>query len=225
MSSDARAPSSAAASRAENATAMDSSIEELPLTAGLASRPSTTSVPVRPASQHTNQHGSLSHVYNDSHLASFPSTAALTSAAASSRMQYRSRPVSVAVDPVSLVISECINITSAIQKYARSQHLSVSAILGGAAPSPTMQQSFRLGASSAETASRRAGGRRGASGGRGSGGGNHSRRGSGGGDSDFGPASRWGLRGKKGKSMADNPLISGFGRLRQELAGLEGKKI
>src|SRR3954470_10735241 len=49
----------------------------------------------------------------------------------SSRMQYRSRPVSVAVDPVSLVISECIAITSAVQKHARSPYSSVSAILGG----------------------------------------------------------------------------------------------
>ncbi|KAG6366880.1 hypothetical protein INS49_001061 [Diaporthe citri] len=31
---------------------------------------------------------------------------------------------------------------------------------------------------------------------------------------------RWGLRGKKGKSMQDNPLISGFGRLRHELTGV-----
>ncbi|KAL1902276.1 GDP/GTP exchange factor for ARF [Sporothrix stenoceras] len=208
MSSDARAPSSAAA-----AASMDASIDELPLTAGL-SRPSTTSVPVRPASQHHHTHNAL-YQYSDA----FPSSAVLTSAAASSRMQYRSRPVSVALDPVSLVISECINITSAIQKYARSQHLSVSAILGGGAPNTTMAQSFRLGASSAETASRRAGGRRGASGARG----NNSRPGSvgGGADGDFGPASRWGLRGKKGKSMADNPLISGFGRLRQELSGIQ----
>ncbi|KIH92242.1 hypothetical protein SPBR_02176 [Sporothrix brasiliensis 5110] len=207
MSSDARAPASAAA----NLAPMDASIDELPLTAGLNSRPSTTSVPVRPASQHHHTHNNLYH-----YSAAFPSTAVLTSAAASSRMQYRSRPVSVAVDPVSLVISECINITSAIQKYARSQHLSVSAILGGSAPNTTVAQSFRLGANSAETASRRAGGRRGAAGAR-------SRPGSAGGgaDGDFGPASRWGLRGKKGKSMADNPLISGFGRLRQELAGVE----
>ncbi|OAA33657.1 Sec7 domain-containing protein [Moelleriella libera RCEF 2490] len=51
------------------------------------------------------------------------------------RMQYRNRPVSVAVDPISLVISECISITSAIQKHARSPHSSVTAILGGS-PNP-----------------------------------------------------------------------------------------
>src|SRR5205809_1060822 len=47
------------------------------------------------------------------------------------RMQSRSRPVTFAVDPVSLVISECIAITSAVQKHARSPYSSVSAILGG----------------------------------------------------------------------------------------------
>ncbi|CAK7218425.1 GDP/GTP exchange factor for ARF [Sporothrix curviconia] len=212
MSSDAHAP---AAGRA-----LDASVEELPLTAGLAHRPAT-SVPVRPPSQHQHQHQHAHHSNHHSHgdLA-FPS-ALMTSAAASSRMQYRSRPVSVAVDPISLVISECINITSAIQKYARSQHLSVSAILGGSAPNAAMQQSFRLGAGSSEGAGRRAGSRRGGASSRG---GNRpgSAGGSGGGaDSDFSSANRWGLRGKKGKSMADNPLISGFGRLRQELAGVE----
>ncbi|CAK7220923.1 GDP/GTP exchange factor for ARF [Sporothrix bragantina] len=205
MSSDARAPAAG--------HAMDASIEELPLTAGLAHRPAT-SVPVRPSSQHQHHHNNLHHNHGD---LSFPSSA-LTSAAASSRMQYRSRPVSVAVDPISLVISECINITSAIQKYARSQHLSVSAILGGGAPNVAMQQSFRLGAASSESPSRRAGSRRGGAASRGG-----NRPGSAGGsaDSDFSSANRWGLRGKKGKSMADNPLISGFGRLRQELAGVE----
>jgi hypothetical protein len=39
---------------------------------------------------------------------------------------------------------------------------------------------------------------------------------------DLAATNRWGLRGKKGKSMQDNPLISGFGRLRQELAGVKG---
>lgn len=117
----------------------------------------------------------------------------------SSRMQYRSRPVSVAVDPVSLVISECISITSAIQKHARSPHSSVSAILGG---SPNLIQlvppttgGHRTRKSAADAASD--------------------------GTGDL-AANRWGLRGKKGKSMQDNPLIAGFGRLRQELAGVKG---
>ena len=40
-------------------------------------------------------------------------------------------PVSIAADPVSLVISECISVTSALQKHARSTYSSVAAILGG----------------------------------------------------------------------------------------------
>lgn len=119
----------------------------------------------------------------------------------SSRMQYRSRPVSVAVDPVSLVISECIAITSAIQKHARSPHSSVSAILGGSpnliqlvppsGPALRRDQKKMAGSSAAD-------------------------------DSSDLATNRWGLRGKKGKSILDNPLISGFGRLRQELTGVKG---
>ncbi|KAL2157477.1 hypothetical protein VTH06DRAFT_6028 [Thermothelomyces fergusii] len=117
----------------------------------------------------------------------------------SSRMQYRSRPVSVAVDPVSLVISECISITSAIQKHARSPYSSVSAILGGTpnliqlVPPSTGGHLARKSPADAAAAP---------------------------GTGDL-AANRWGLRGKKGKSLQDNPLISGFGRLRQELAGVK----
>lgn len=119
---------------------------------------------------------------------------------ASSRMQYRSRPVSVAVDPVSLVISECIAITSALQKHARSPHSSVSAILGG---SPNLIQLVPPSPGSSSHRDRK------------------SLAAADGSSSDV-AANRWGLRGKKGKSMQDNPLISGFGRLRQELAGVKG---
>lgn len=38
-------------------------------------------------------------------------------------------------------------------------------------------------------------------------------------DDDHALANRWGLRGKKGKSMQDNPLISAFTRLRSDLKG------
>ncbi|RYP58146.1 hypothetical protein DL769_009081 [Monosporascus sp. CRB-8-3] len=110
--------------------------------------------------------------------------------------QYRSRPVSVAVDPVALVISECISVTSAMRKHARWAHSSVSSILGG---SPT---SVQLGPSNPLLQPRSRGSP------------------SLGGDSaqDVVVANRWGLRGQKGKSMADNPLMAGFGRLRHELS-------
>ena len=138
--------------------------------------------------------------------------------APSSRMQYRCRPVSVAVDPVSLVMSECISITSAIQKHARSPHSSVSAILGG---SPNLIQLVPPGPGHGSSSS--------SSGGGGGGGGSRRDRRSAvdalsDGSADL-AASRWGLRGKKGKSMQDNPLISGFGRLRQELAGVKGMLV
>ncbi|KAJ4155394.1 hypothetical protein LMH87_000641 [Akanthomyces muscarius] len=115
------------------------------------------------------------------------------------RMQYRSRPVSVAVDPVSLVISECISITSAIQKHARSPHSSVSAILGGN-PNP-----INLGAPSSRLKPRR-----------------KSQVGGAASDAqDLTINTRWGLRGQTGKSMQDDPMISGFGALRHDIAGIK----
>lgn len=111
--------------------------------------------------------------------------------------EYRSRPVTVAVDPVSLVISECISVTSAMRKHARWAGSSVSSILGGnpnpiqlGPPSPLLRPG-----SKSSTASFGADGAQ-----------------------DFGVANRWGLRGKRGKSFQDNPLMAGFGRLRHELS-------
>ena len=119
------------------------------------------------------------------------------------RMQYRNRPVSVAVDPVSLVISECISITSAIQKHARSPHSSVSAILGGN-PNPIYLGAPTSGSRSKSSKSQAAGA---ASEG-----------------TELTINTRWGLRGQKGKSMQDDPMISGFGTLRHDLAGVKGMK-
>jgi golgi-specific brefeldin A-resistance guanine nucleotide exchange factor 1 len=43
------------------------------------------------------------------------------------------------------------------------------------------------------------------------------------GDDDEGSlGGRWGLRGKKGKSLLDNPLMSAFTRLRSELKEVKG---
>lgn len=125
----------------------------------------------------------------------------MSASAGSPDMQYRSRPVSVAVDPVSLVVSECISVTSAMRKHARWAGSSVSSILGGnpnpiqlGPPSPLLRPGGRgpvanLGVD---------------------------------GTQDIGVANRWGLRGKKGKSMQDNPLMAGFGRLRHELSSCKG---
>jgi brefeldin A-resistance guanine nucleotide exchange factor 1 len=35
-------------------------------------------------------------------------------------------------------------------------------------------------------------------------------------------SNRWGLRGQKGKSMQDNPMIAAFGQLRHEIAAVSG---
>ena len=105
--------------------------------------------------------------------------------------------ISVAVDPVALVVTECITVTSAMRKHARWAHSSVSAILGGSSARPA---------------------------------GGHRRERSGRGiapavEEDDAVASRWGLRGKKGKSMQDNPLMSAFARLRNDLKDCKGKSL
>ncbi|OTA02704.1 ARF GEF2 Gea2 [Trichoderma parareesei] len=112
------------------------------------------------------------------------------------RMQYRSRPVSVAVDPVSLVISECIAITSAIQKHARSPHFSVSAILGG------NPNTIQFGSPKPRE--------------RGVGGGPFRD-----GDRDEAASSRWSFQGQRAKGLQDSPMITGFSNLRHEITGVQ----
>lgn len=122
------------------------------------------------------------------------------------RMRYRNSPISVAVDPISLVISECISITSAIQKHARSPHSSVSAILGGS-PNPLQL------ASPSSAPKGRAKSPLAATGGEDSG------------SDAIAVSNRWGLRGQKGRSMQDNPMVAGFGQLRHEVAAVKGAYI
>ncbi|PYH44546.1 Sec7 domain-containing protein [Aspergillus saccharolyticus JOP 1030-1] len=108
----------------------------------------------------------------------------------------------IAVDPVALVITECITVTSAMRKHTRWAHSSVSAILGGGAVSRVYDRdsstppSPRNGSTPPRPSSRLSVA-----------------------DDDHVLANRWGLRGKKGKSMQDNPLISAFTRLRSDLKG------
>jgi hypothetical protein len=117
--------------------------------------------------------------------------------------------ISVAVDPVALITTECITVTSAMRKNPRWAHSSVSAILGGnSSPvSPSMQNS-RPSTPGDELGARK---------------GLKNRAGVSDGE-DGGLANRWGLRGKKGKSIQDNPLMAGFGRLRHELTGCKGTR-
>ncbi|PHH83963.1 hypothetical protein CDD83_2712 [Cordyceps sp. RAO-2017] len=118
------------------------------------------------------------------------------------RIRYRSQPVSVAVDPVSLVIAECISITSAIQKHAVLPNSSVSAILGGS-PNP-----IQLGSSNFTPKSR-----------------SRSPLLDTNADESVCDAisanSRWGLRGQKRRSMQDNPMVASFGKLRYEVASVK----
>lgn len=119
---------------------------------------------------------------------------------------YREKSLSVAVDAVALITTECITVTSAMRKHARWAHSSVTAILGGspsfsriadASNMPTSKETSELHHDAGKIA-----------------------YGSGAGDNLL--ASRWGLRGKKGRSMQDDPLIAAFARLRNDLRGCTG---
>ncbi|KAJ5558509.1 hypothetical protein N7535_008723 [Penicillium sp. DV-2018c] len=105
-------------------------------------------------------------------------------------------PLTIAIDPVALVTTECITVTSSMRKHARWAHSSVSAILGGNGAS----RSYERDTSAPPSPNPR---RKGESAPRP--------------EEDHVLANRWGLRGKKGKSMQDNPLISAFTRLRSDL--------
>ena len=113
--------------------------------------------------------------------------------------------VAIAVDPVALITTECITVTSAMRKHARWAHSSVSAILGGA----TVSGGREVRPKSEDTMAK-----------------NRSERSlnvpNGALGNDDSLASRWGLRGKKGKSMQDNPLMSAFARLRNDIRGCTG---
>ena len=111
------------------------------------------------------------------------------------------RPITVAIDPVALIITECITVTSAMRKHARWAHSSVSAILGGGArssPSEKTSDHSRIGSASSFMTE---------------------------GDDGASLTGRWGLRGKKGSSMQDNPLLSAFARLRSDLKSYKGNGV
>ena len=117
--------------------------------------------------------------------------------------------MSIAVDPVALITTECITVTSAMRKHARWAHSSVSAILGGGSSVASGRENGRLPGNGDRhlLAGQRAPSKvtNGITA-----------------DGDT-LASRWGLRGKKGKSMQDNPLLSAFARLRNDLRGCTGE--
>jgi hypothetical protein len=117
-------------------------------------------------------------------------------------------PVSVAVDPIALITTECITVTSAMRKHTRWAHSTVSAILGGgSSPSNPVKHGSRPATPGDDFSPQK----------------RHKTRSSlPEVEDEGGLANRWGLRGKKGKSMQDNPLMAGFGRLRRDLTGCKG---
>ena len=107
----------------------------------------------------------------------------------------------IAVDPVTLVITECITVTSAMRKHARWAHSSVAAILGGAGASKIYERDGSSSSGSSKSNPRITPSAFGATNNEG----------------ETPLTSRWGLRGKKGKSIQDNPLMSAFTKLRIDI--------
>ena len=119
--------------------------------------------------------------------------------------------INIAVDPIALITTECITVTSAMRKHARWAHSSVSAILGGAGSGISDRANGRLPNPNGRVeAQPRVNGQSG-------------RPRVGMLDDDESLVGHWGRRGKKGKSMQDNPLMSAFARLRSDLRGCAGK--
>ena len=127
----------------------------------------------------------------------FPASSA-TSPPASAPSQPR-QEISVAVDPVALITTECITVTSAMRKHARWAQSSVAAILGGGAGGSGGGGGYDDIVSAIPPPSPGRGVAR-------------SRRGGPGASAtvegksslaspDVGLANRWGLRGRKGKSI------------------------
>ncbi|MCJ1394233.1 GDP/GTP exchange factor for ARF [Xylographa bjoerkii] len=121
--------------------------------------------------------------------------------------------VAIAVDPVALITTECITVTSAMRKHARWAHSSVSAILGGSSISyrtgPPISSNNRALRAPLKMSSTSTSGKT---------------EGLAVNDEDS-LTGRWGLRGKKGKGMQDNPLMSAFARLRSELRGCQDIRV
>lgn len=121
-----------------------------------------------------------------------------------------SATISIAVDPVALIMTECITVTSAMRKHSRWAQSSVSAILGGGTPG---QEVGRAPKSNEKKLSPRQ--QQGPS----------SKALNGLARVDDTLANRWGIRGKKGRSIRDNPLMSAFARLRHDLRGCTGQNL
>lgn len=103
--------------------------------------------------------------------------------------------IGVAIDPVALVVTECITVTSAMRKHARWAHSSISSILGSSKANHELASDTRATNHERNRASNKIDLL----------------------EDDGSLTTRWGLRGKKGQSMQDNPLMSEFAKLRADL--------
>ena len=113
--------------------------------------------------------------------------------------------ISITINPIALITTECVTVASAMRKTSKWAQSSAAAILGGGAgklagkdvsrPSSRASGQTRTPSIALSGANIL-----------------HS-------EGEESLASRWGLRGKKGRSMQDNPLLSAFARLRTDLAG------
>jgi brefeldin A-resistance guanine nucleotide exchange factor 1 len=113
--------------------------------------------------------------------------------------RHEQHPVTITVDPISLIISECIAVTSALQKHSRLSTASVAAILGGERSSSSIVLRSSSGATidvgwgPAETTAAHL-------------------------PQDGLRASRWVRQDQKGKDKYDDLLWIAFGNLRQAIS-------
>ncbi|PGH14138.1 hypothetical protein AJ79_03255 [Helicocarpus griseus UAMH5409] len=110
--------------------------------------------------------------------------------------------IQIAVNPVELVTTECITVTSSMRKHSRWAHSSVAAILGGGSASRSYERELPAPSNISSRSTPKIA---------------PTKYGTVGAEGEHALANRWGLRGKKGKSMQDNPLMSAFTRLRIDL--------
>ena len=123
----------------------------------------------------------------------------------------RRPPIAITIDPISLITTECIAVTSAMRKHSRWAHSSVSAILGGGGAA-RLPDTIAAGRAVKANGTRSSLDRRDST---------MQENMMDDDDDDSNLIGRWGWRGKKGKSIQDNPLLAAFSHLRKDLAKCE----
>jgi brefeldin A-resistance guanine nucleotide exchange factor 1 len=116
--------------------------------------------------------------------------------------------LTITIEPVALITTECITVTSAMRKHSRWAQSSVSAILGGSTGKQQEMEFYNQSSKSNDTSSRPRGPKIA-----------DPTKAELNGAGEQSLASLLGLRNKKGKEIKENPLLSAFARLRRDLAG------